>query len=96
MKLKRAVKIVAGLFLLGILAFVSMLAVFSWRHPNSVTLPAPTGPFSVGRQSFDWIDAGRIDPLAPADGSRLRIPPDRRPSTCRLPGGKLSSTRRCL
>ena len=33
-------------------------------HPANNLLPAPTGPFSVGRVTYHWIDSARPEPLA--------------------------------
>jgi hypothetical protein len=32
------------------------------------TLPAPTGPYLVGREQRQWTDTARVDPLAPQPG----------------------------
>jgi predicted dienelactone hydrolase len=37
----------------------------SWMAAGAPTLPAPTGPFAVGRRSMVWIDSSRADPLSP-------------------------------
>jgi hypothetical protein len=42
------------------------------RH-EALTLPEPVGPYRVGRVYYQFDDAGRIDPLAPAPGPR-RLP----------------------
>jgi hypothetical protein len=42
--------------------YVGLVAV---RHVQPVTLPAPAGPYRVGRVAFDWTDHARTDPLAP-------------------------------
>ncbi|GAA4632835.1 alpha/beta hydrolase [Actinoallomurus vinaceus] len=39
------------------------------RHDRPVTLPTPTGPYAVGRATFDWTDRTRTDPLAPRPGT---------------------------
>ncbi len=38
------------------------------RAAQPVTLPAPTGPYPVGRSIVDWTDGTRTDPLAPQPG----------------------------
>src|SRR5579859_307188 len=38
------------------------------RRSQPVTLPAPTGPYQVGRVTYDWTDDARPDPLAPRPG----------------------------
>ena len=35
------------------------------RHDRSIDLPAPDGPYAVGRAVVDWTDQSRTDPLAP-------------------------------
>lgn len=61
-------KIFAGLAL-AILAIVIALLGYSAVHrEQSVTLPAPTGPFAVGRTIYNWTDSARPDPLARSPG----------------------------
>lgn len=38
------------------------------RRAQAITLPAPTGPYPIGRTQFDWTDHSRTDPLAPQQG----------------------------
>ncbi|MGH3448410.1 MAG: hypothetical protein ACRDP4_12395 [Nocardioidaceae bacterium] len=38
------------------------------RHAQTITLPAPTGRYQVGRATFDWTDHHRTDPLATQPG----------------------------
>lgn len=45
---------------------LGILAVLWFQHAQSVTLPAPTGPYAVGRADYDWVDQSRVDPVAPA------------------------------
>jgi dienelactone hydrolase len=44
------------------------LGYVGFRRAQSVTLPAPTGSYPVGRTLFDWTDHSRTDPLAPRPG----------------------------
>jgi Platelet-activating factor acetylhydrolase, isoform II len=46
----------------AIAAFITVVAV---RRLQPVMLPAPTGPYAVGRLTFDWVDTTRSDTLAP-------------------------------
>lgn len=41
--------------------------------PDRVVLPAPTGPYQVGREPFDWTDDARLDPFAPESGTRRSL-----------------------
>jgi predicted dienelactone hydrolase len=68
---RRAFKGCALLLVLGIPALLGFLWI---EHRSEVTLPAPTGPFAVGRDVYDWTD-GRREVLAwiwyPAEGGQL-------------------------
>ena len=60
----------ATLALVGALALGGYLYLASHR---TLTLPAPRGPFAVGRTSFDWVDETRDDSLAPEPGHRREV-----------------------
>jgi hypothetical protein len=54
------------------LLLVGLLGVYVYGRTQSqrpVTLPAPSGPYRVGRAVYDWTDAARGDPYAPARGT---------------------------
>jgi len=54
-----------GLILLSIIVLVGALIGYLYiAHNVPLTLPAPTGTYSVGRVEYDWIDNNRIDPLS--------------------------------
>ena len=47
---------------------------FLWfEHNTSITLPAPTGPFAVGRTTFAWVDSIRIDSLASVSNKKRAL-----------------------
>lgn len=48
-----------------VLASAGYVVATATLHAQPVTLPAPTGPYPVGRAMFDWTDHTRADPLAP-------------------------------
>ncbi len=51
-----------------------LLLVALWlEHRSEVTLPAPTGPFAVGRATYAWADDAHPDNLAPAPGTRREL-----------------------
>ena len=60
MSLRRTlVRTILGLAILGV-AVGTALAVFLVRGSGKlVVLPVPTGPYAVGRVSFDWVDESR-------------------------------------
>jgi predicted dienelactone hydrolase len=43
------------------------------EHRTGITLPAPTGPFAVGRALYDWVDDKAVDALARAPGTRREL-----------------------
>lgn len=49
-----------------------LIASLAVEHRTDISLPAPTGPFAVGRTLFDWRDERMIDPLAPP-GTRREL-----------------------
>jgi predicted dienelactone hydrolase len=53
---RRALKSVAVLAALGVLVVAGLFLSLWIEHRTEVTLPAPTGPFAVGRESFFWSD----------------------------------------
>lgn len=62
--------IIAGV---GILAGTLFLASLWVEHNQPLELPAPTGPFSVGRTSAVWVDPQRTDPFAPSPGQKREL-----------------------
>ena len=68
--LKRLLKISLLLAALGALSLAFFLAFLRLQHNSSVTLPAPTGPFLVGRTTYFWLDPTHNDPLAPPNTAR--------------------------
>jgi len=63
--LKRLVRIFLILLLILIIVTASSVAFFYVRHHQALVLPAPTGPYAIGRMEYDWTDQARNDPLAP-------------------------------
>ena len=43
------------------------------EHRIAVTLPAPTGPYAVGRAIYDWTDDANLDTLAPVPGTKREL-----------------------
>src|SRR5579859_3818875 len=70
---RRIFKGSAAAAILGALAATALLASLWLEHRTAVTLPAPTGPFAVGRSLYDWVDDKSFDALAPAPGTRREL-----------------------
>ena len=64
-KLTRIILRGIGLILLSIVVLVGALVGYlTIAHNLPLTLPAPTGSYSVGRTEYDWVDNSRVDPLS--------------------------------
>ena len=69
--LKRLLKFVAGLGVVMLLALAALLLVLWILAHRPVTLPAPAGPYAVGRVEYDWVDQNRAETFGPGrDGHR--------------------------
>jgi dienelactone hydrolase len=42
-------------------------------HDRPLALPAPTGPYAVGRTEYVWVDASRTDPLSETAGEKRQL-----------------------
>src|SRR5437762_13103582 len=70
---RRIFKGFAVLAMLGVFGFAALLGSLWLEHRTEITLPAPTGPFAVGRSLYDWTDASAVDALAPVAGTRREL-----------------------
>ncbi len=52
---------------------VGAAATLRIQHDMRLRLPEPTGPFAVGRTSFDWVDKTRTDVLSPHPGTKREL-----------------------
>ncbi len=59
--------------MLGLIGIVALVAALWLEHGSAVSLPAPTGPFAVGRAIEHWAEAGTVDTLAPAPGVQREL-----------------------
>ncbi|MCO6006900.1 hypothetical protein NE236_18085 [Actinoallomurus purpureus] len=66
---RRTVKSIAATATALVVVSTGYVAAAATLHAQPVILPAPTGPYHVGRTIFDWTDHTRADPLAPAPGN---------------------------
>ena len=67
---KRVAKAVGVLALIAVAGLAVLLAALWVDHRRSTPLPAPSGPYKVGRTTYIWRDETRINPYAPVAGTR--------------------------
>jgi dienelactone hydrolase len=61
------------LAMLGVLGAGVLPGALWLEHGTEITLPAPTGPFAVGRAIYDWTDDAKPDTLAPVAGTKREL-----------------------
>lgn len=71
--MRRLLKGLAGLAALIVLGIGALLGFLWLEHGREVVLPAPTGPFTVGRAIQDWTDPVATDSLAPVPGTKREL-----------------------
>jgi dienelactone hydrolase len=62
--LKHAAKAVGVLALIAVAGLTVLFATLWVDHGRSTPLPAPTGPYKVGRTTYIWRDETRVNPYA--------------------------------
>ena len=72
-RLKRLARILLILLLVIVVIIVSCVAFVEIRRHQALMLPAPTGPYAVGRMEYDWTDLSRNDLLAPHAGTKREL-----------------------
>lgn len=70
---KRLARILLILLTTIVIAIISGVAYVEIRRHQTLVLPAPTGPYAVGRMEYDWTDQSRTDPLAPRAGMKREL-----------------------
>jgi dienelactone hydrolase len=71
--LARILKGFRVLLIAGTLCVGLLFAALWVDHARETILPAPTGPFAVGRVIDDWRDDGADDPVAPVPGTKREL-----------------------
>ena len=56
-----------------VVAVAAMIGMVRWEHGAEMTLPRPTGHFSVGRTTFVWTNDALADDLAPEVGTKRTV-----------------------
>jgi predicted dienelactone hydrolase len=67
-KLKHLIRVILRLGLVatlgGVLGLGLLIGYLSIQRNTPLSLPAPSGPYAVGRTLYDWVDTSRLDALA--------------------------------
>jgi len=71
--LKRLARILLILLLVIVVIIISGIAFVVIRRHQALILPAPTGPYAVGRMEYDWTDQSRHDLFAPHAGTKREL-----------------------
>jgi len=71
--LKRLARILLILLLVIVVIIISGIAFVVIRRHQALILPAPTGPYAVGRMEYDWTDQSRNDLFAPHAGTKREL-----------------------
>jgi predicted dienelactone hydrolase len=57
-----------------VIALVAILLLVMWgEHKTAITLPTPTGPFTVGRTTYAWTNESETDEFAPSPRSKRQV-----------------------
>lgn len=67
--LRLTLRAVASLAAAGVLYLILLAVLILYDRSTNLELPTPTGPFAVGRTTFDWVNDARTDELAPSSPS---------------------------
>jgi predicted dienelactone hydrolase len=74
LRFKRYARLAQWLITFLVLGVIGFTGILWLGHNHTVTLPAPTGPYGVGRIEYDWVDETRIDPFASSAGRNRELP----------------------
>lgn len=72
-RLRAARKALLALAALLVVALAAVLIALEVKRHSVVALPAPSGPYAVGRVAYDWTDRSRADPFAPSQNARREL-----------------------
>ena len=68
--MRRLIRALGFLAICGVTGLILLFAILWPEHRSEITLPAPTGPFAVGRTTYAWVNDAQSDDLAPAPGAK--------------------------
>jgi len=71
--LNRLIKGLVVLVILGVLGLMTLFGLLWQEHRTEIALPNPSGPFGVGRTTFDWVNKLETDELSPTPGAKREV-----------------------
>src|SRR5579862_1998859 len=71
--IKRLIRGLRMLAMFAVIGVAALLAALWLEHRTEITLPAPTGHFTVGRTTYAWVNDGQTDDLAPSPGAKRKV-----------------------
>jgi predicted dienelactone hydrolase len=72
-KIRRVVKTLAVLAISAVVGIAVLIGSLWLDHTRSTALPTPTGPYKAGRATYAWTDDSRLNPYAPAAGTKQEL-----------------------
>ena len=71
--IKILLRLAIGLAVAAFVALAGLLLVLWLMHNRPVTLPAPGGPYAVGRVEYDWVDQARAETFGPGSNGHREL-----------------------
>src|ERR1700676_1790056 len=71
--IKGFLKSIAAVALFAIVGLMVLFGLLRREHKTEITLPEPTGHFTVGRTTYAWVNNAETDELAPSPGAKREV-----------------------
>jgi len=72
-RVKAALKVTGTLLIVVLGGVATLIGMVRWEHDAELTLPRPTGRFTIGRATFVWTNDALTDDLAPEPGTKRTV-----------------------
>ena len=71
--IKGFLKSIAAVALFAIVGLMVLFGLLRREHKTEITLPEPSGHFTVGRTTYAWVNNAETDELAPSPGAKREV-----------------------
>lgn len=71
--LRRSIRVLIIIFIVLLVILGGGLLFTGIKSHQTLVLPAPTGPYAIGRVSYDWVDHLRVETFAPQKGAKREL-----------------------